>query len=121
MKAVAMIPARIGSLVMLMSCLLTFMSTNVIPLGLGLFLLGLGWNFTFIAISSAISSFSSKYSTDLNIRSDMYVFAGSACAHLMLGFSYFNLGYRTIASLGMGISLWLIIKALRLNRLLEIL
>ena len=120
-KVGILIPARIGSLVMLISCLLTFMSTNVIHLGLGLFLLGLGWNFTFIAISSAISSFSSKYSTDLNIRSDMYVFAGSACTHLMLGFSYFNLGYRTIAFLGMGISLWLITKALRLNKLLEIL
>lgn len=113
------VPARIGSLIMLASCLLTLRSTDILYLGLGLFLLGLGWNFTFISISSAISYFSTKYATDLNIKSDMYVFAGSAFAHLMLGFSYFNLGYRTIASLGMLISLWLVIKALRLNKLIE--
>ena len=87
--------ALVGSLLVLLSCILTLFYTSIFFLGLGLFFLGLGWNFTFISISSAISFFSTKYSSDLNIRSDMYVFAGSAFTHLILGFSYFNLGYRT--------------------------
>ena len=111
------IPAKIGSVIMLTSCLLTLTSSDVLYLGFGLFLLGLGWNFTFIATSSAIASYSSKYSTDLNIRSDMYVFAGSACTQLLLGFSYFNLGYKTIASVGVVVSLWLILKTQKLNEI----
>lgn len=111
------IPAKIGSIIMLTSCLLTLASKSVLYLGFGLFLLGLGWNFTYIATSSAISSYSSKYSTDLNIRSDMYVFAGSASTQLLLGFSYFNLGYRIITSVGLVVSLWLILKTQKLKEI----
>ena len=108
--------ALIGSLMVLTSCIITLFYTSIFFLGLGLFLLGLGWNFTFISVSSAISYFSTKYSSDLNIRSDMYVFAGSAFTHLILGYSYFNLGYKTIASLGILISLGLIVKTQRLKK-----
>ena len=111
--------ALIGSLLILLSCILTLFYTSIFFLGLGLFFLGLGWNFTFISVSSAISFFSTKYSSDLNIRSDMYVFAGSAFTHLILGFSYFNLGYRTIASLGILITLWLVFKTQRLDQSIE--
>ena len=111
--------ALIGSLLVLLSCILTLFYTSIFFLGLGLFFLGLGWNFTFISISSAISFFSTKYSSDLNIRSDMYVFAGSAFTHLILGFSYFNLGYRTIASLGILITLWLVFKTQRLDHSID--
>ena len=110
-------PAKIGSIIMLTSCLLTLTSKSVLYLGFGLFLLGLGWNFTFISTSSAISSYSSKYSTDLNIRSDMYVFAGSALTQLLLGFSYFNLGYKIITSVGLVVSLWLILKTQKLKEI----
>ena len=66
------IPGIIGSAVMLISCILALLAKDVLYLGLGLFLLGLGWNFTFIATSSAIATYSSKNSTDLNIRSGRF-------------------------------------------------
>lgn len=113
------IPGIIGSVIMLISCILALLAKDVLYLGLGLFLLGLGWNFTFIATSSAIASYSSKNSTDLNIRSDMYVYAGSASTQLVLGFSYFYFGFKTITSLGLIVSIWLILKTLKLNKIAE--
>ena len=45
----------LGSAVMILSCLLGAPSTNLLPLLVALFLLGLGWNFAYVAGSTLLS------------------------------------------------------------------
>ena len=86
-------------------------------LKIGLYLLGLGWNFNYVAISSAIAKFSLKYSTPLNIKSDTYVFAGSFIAHTTLGISYLLIGYSGLNLIGLLISSYLLLSLRKLNRI----
>jgi MFS family permease len=44
-----------GALVLIAACLMAPLSTDVPPLALALFLLGLGWNFAFVAGSTLLS------------------------------------------------------------------
>ena len=75
---------------------------------IGLYLLGLGWNFTYIATSSAISHYSITKSMNLNIKSDSLVFVGSAIAHISLGFTYLNIGYTGLIYFGIAVGSYLI-------------
>ena len=77
----------------------------------------MGWNFNYVAISSAISKFSIKYKTPLNIKSDSYVFLGSFMAHTTLGMSYLLIGYRGLVIVGMFVSLYLLINLKKLKKL----
>ena len=95
--------AVIGSLILILSCVVSLFNTNILFLKIGLYLLGLGWNFTYIAISSAISNYSISNGINLNIKSDSLVFVGSSIAHISLGFTYLNFGYSNL------IYFWLII------------
>ena len=78
----------VGTAILFISCLTTFIYPGPLALKIGLYLLGLGWNFNYVAISAAIAKFSIKFKTPLNIRSDSYVFLGSFAAHTALGLSY---------------------------------
>ena len=100
--------AIIGSLILILSCTVSLFNTNVLFLKIGLYLLGLGWNFTYIAISSAISDYSISNSINLNIKSDSLVFVGSAIAHISLGFTYLNIGYTGLIYFGLAVGAYLI-------------
>ena len=50
----------IGTGILFVSCLTIFINSEPLFLKIGLYLLGLGWNFNYVAISSAISKFSIK-------------------------------------------------------------
>ena len=91
--------AIIGGFILVASCIVSLFNTNVFFLKIGLYLLGLGWNFTYIATSSAISHYSINNSINLNIKSDSLVFVGSAIAHISLGFTYLNIGYTGLTCL----------------------
>lgn len=93
--------AVIGSLILILSCVVSLFNTNILFLKIGLYLLGLGWNFTYIAISSAISNYSISNGINLNIKSDSLVFVGSSIAHISLGFTYLNFGYTNLISFGL--------------------
>ena len=45
----------LGSVVMILSCLMAAPSTNLLPLMVALFLLGLGWNFAYVAGSTLLA------------------------------------------------------------------
>ncbi len=60
----------VGTVILFISCLITLINSGPTALKIGLYLLGLGWNFNYVAISAAISKFSIKYRTPLNIKSD---------------------------------------------------
>ena len=93
--------AVIGSLILILSCVVSLFNTNILFLKIGLYLLGLGWNFTYIAISSAISNYSISNGINLNIKSDSLVFVGSYIAHISLGFTYLNFGYSNLIYFGL--------------------
>jgi MFS family permease len=107
----------IGTGILFVSCLTIFINSEPLFLKIGLYLLGLGWNFNYVAISSAISKFSIKYKTPLNIKSDSYVFLGSFMAHTTLGMSYLLIGYRGLVIVGMFVSLYLFINLKKLKKL----
>ena len=107
----------IGTGILFTSCLITFINSDPLSLKIGLYLLGLGWNFNYVAISSAISKFSIKYKTPLNIKSDSFVFLGSFTAHTTLGLSYLLIGYKGLVIVGMFVSLYLFVNLKKLNTL----
>jgi len=107
----------IGTGILFISCLTTFINSDPFSLKIGLYLLGLGWNFNYVAISSAISKFSIKYKTPLNIKSDSFVFLGSFTAHTTLGLSYLLIGYKGLVVVGMIVSLYLFVNLKNLNKL----
>ncbi len=75
-----------GSVVLAASALLAPLSTNVIVLALALFLLGLGWNFSFVAGSSLLSnSLSTNERGRAQGTSDMMVALASGLAGLLAG------------------------------------
>ena len=109
--------ATIGSLILCLSCILSLFNTNILFLKIGLYLLGLGWNFTFIAISAAISKYSIKNAINLNIKSDSMVFAASSIAHLSLGITYIFLGYTGLVIFALLLSIYLMFNIRKFSKL----
>ena len=109
--------AIIGTLILIVSCIFTLFNTDVLFLKIGLYLLGLGWNFNYIAISSAISKYSINNSVNLNIKSDSMVFIGSAVAHISLGFTYLNIGYTGLVYFGLFVGCSLLISVRKFIKL----
>ena len=109
--------AIIGTLILIVSCIFTLFNTDVLFLKIGLYLLGLGWNFNYIAISSAISKYSINNSVNLNIKSDSMVFIGSAIAHISLGFTYLNIGYTGLVYFGLFVGCSLLISVRKFIKL----
>ena len=107
----------IGSGILLISCSLTFFNSSPIYLKIGLYLLGLGWNFNYVALSDAISKFTIKYQTPLNIKSDSLVFVGSFIAHSTLGISYLIIGYGGLSLVGIIVSFYLFLNLKKLSRI----
>ena len=109
--------AIIGSLILILSCVVSLFNTNILFLKIGLYLLGLGWNFTYIAISSAISNYSISNGINLNIKSDSLVFVGSSIAHISLGFTYLNFGYSNLIYFGLLIGGYLLFSVKKFTSL----
>ncbi|MDA9680773.1 MFS transporter [bacterium] len=109
--------AIIGTLILIVSCIFTLFNTEILFLKIGLYLLGLGWNFNYIAISSAISKYSINNSVNLNIKSDSMVFIGSAVAHISLGFTYLNIGYTGLVYFGLFVGCSLLISVRKFIKL----
>ena len=107
----------VGTVILFISCLITFTNSGPTALKIGLYLLGLGWNFNYVAISAAISKFSIKYRTPLNIKSDSFVFLGSFVAHTSLGLSYLLIGFRGLSFVGIAVSVFLFYNLKNLNKL----
>ena len=107
----------IGSGILLISCSITYFNSSPLYLKIGLYLLGLGWNFNYVALSDAISKFTIKYQTPLNIKSDSLVFVGSFIAHSTLGISYLTIGYGGLSLVGIIVSFYLFLNLKKLSRI----
>lgn len=109
--------ASSGSYILFLSCIITLFNSNILMLKIGLYLLGLGWNFIFISTSASISKYSIKNKINLNIKSDSMVFAGSSVAHLSLGFTYIFLGYTGLVIAALFLSIYLIFNVIKFSKI----
>ena len=87
-----------GSATLVLACIAATLSPDVLPLGIALFLLGLGWNFCFVGGSTLLAD---QLSPDERARTqgfnDLLVGLASAVGSFSSGFIFAALGYNTMA------------------------
>ena len=95
-----------GSFVLLLACVAATFSPDVLPLGISLFLLGLGWNFTYVGGSTLLSDqLSPSERGRTQGFNDLLVGLASAMGSLQSGFIFSALGYNTMAWIAAAIAL----------------
>ncbi|MBE2200355.1 MAG: MFS transporter [Anaerolinea sp.] len=98
----------VGAAVLILSSILTPLSAALIPLIIALFLLGLGWNFCFVAGSSLLSdSLSGAEKGRTQGAGDVVVALASGAGSLGTGAIFANGGMVAISGVGLAFSLLL--------------
>jgi MFS family permease len=101
-----------GSIVLVTACLLAPLSTTLPLLALALFLLGLGWNFSFVAGSSLLSKqLTSGERGRAQGAGEMAVAFGAGAGSLGSGFLFAASGIMAVSLVGLGFSLALLAMA----------
>ena len=87
-----------GSATLVVSCLAATISPDVLPLGVALFLLGLGWNFCYVGGSTLLADqLSPLERARTQGFNDLLVGLASAIGSLESGFIFASLGYNMMA------------------------
>jgi MFS family permease len=103
----------LGALMLIGSCVLAPTNPATIPLAASLFLLGLGWNFCFVAGSSLLTDrLRVGERARLQGAADVVVSVSSAIGSLSSGELMAQVGYGAAATIGMGLALIIIAAAL---------
>ncbi len=90
-----------GGAVLVLACLSATLSPQVLPMSAALFLLGLGWNFCFVAGSALLSDLLSPAErSKTQGANDLLVGLASGIGSLSSGVVYAALGYWTVSLLG---------------------
>lgn len=107
----------IGSLMLIVSCILAPTNPDTLPLAASLFLLGLGWNFCFVAGSSLLTDrLAVNERASIQGSADLVVGVASVIGSLSSGELMVSAGYGAANAIGIGVSLIiLIVAALRLR------
>ncbi|MBI5564770.1 MAG: MFS transporter [Chloroflexi bacterium] len=106
----------LGAIMLIGSCLLAPTNPDTIPLAASLFLLGLGWNFCFVAGSSLLTDrLQVNERARIQGASDLVVSIASAIGSLSSGEIMARVGFSTATVIGMGISLIVLAAALATN------
>lgn len=88
----------VGSATLVIACIAATFSPDVLPLGVALFLLGLGWNFCFVGGSTLLADqLSPAERARTQGFNDLLVGLASATGSLGSGFIFAALGYNTMA------------------------
>ncbi len=88
----------IGSGTLILACLAATISPDVLPLGVALFLLGLGWNFCFVAGSALLADqLAPAERSRMQGFSDLLVGLSSAIGSLSSGLIFAAVGYNMMA------------------------
>lgn len=96
----------IGALTLLLACLTAPLSPDVLPLGISLFLLGLGWNFCFVGGSTLLSDqLSPLERSRTQGTNDLLVGLASAFISLSSGFIFSATSYAMMSLIAAAISL----------------
>ncbi len=102
----------LGSGVLILSCLLAAPSANLLPLMGALFLLGLGWNFCFVAGSALLTDrLAVNERPSIQGSADLVVGAASVIGSLSSGELMASAGYGAATAIGMGVSLGVLVVA----------
>ncbi len=106
-----------GAVVLALSTVVSAFATNIPILALGLFLLGLGWNFAFVAGSSLLSnSLAQSERGQMQGIAETFVSVAAGIASLSVGW-VFQLGqYNLINIVGFAFSMFLLVAVLYLPR-----
>lgn len=95
-----------GSITLVFACIAATISPNVLPLGVALFLLGLGWNFCFVGGSTLLADqLSPAERARTQGFNDLLVGLASAFGSLESGFIFASLGYNMMAYVSAGFAL----------------
>jgi MFS family permease len=87
-----------GSLTLVIACIAATLSPDVLPLGIALFLLGLGWNFCYVGGSTLLADqLSPAERARTQGFNDLLVGLASAAGSLGSGFIFAMLGYNVMA------------------------
>lgn len=96
----------VGASTLILACLAATISPDVLPLSVALFLLGLGWNFCFVAGSALFSDqLSQMERSRMQGFSDLLVGLSSAIGSLSSGLIFAAVGYNTMAYIGAVLSI----------------
>lgn len=96
----------IGLATLILSCLLAPLSPDVVPLALALFLLGLGWNFSYVGGSSLLADqLTSGERAQIQGFNDLMVGLASAVGSFSSGLIFAAQGYGLVGLLGLILSL----------------
>lgn len=88
-----------GSLVLLLSCLVAPVSTDLVLLSLALFLLGLGWNLCYVGGSSLLSDqLSPEERSRTQGLNDLFIGVAAAAGSLSSGAIFATAGYGAIGA-----------------------
>jgi len=102
-----------GSFTLVLACIAATLSPNVLPLGIALFLLGLGWNFCFVGGSTLLADqLSPAERSRTQGFNDLLVGLASATGSLSSGFIFSALGYNTMALIASGVAVIPFVMAL---------
>jgi MFS family permease len=100
----------VGGLVLILSCIVAPISTATPMLALSLFLLGLGWNFTYVAGSSLLSDQLRPVERGrMQGASEMVVALASGAGSLSTGIIFATGGYLLAAAIGLAFSVLIVI------------
>jgi len=87
-----------GSATLVLACIAATISPDVLPLGVALFLLGLGWNFCFVGGSTLLADqLSPAERARTQGFNDLLVGLASAIGSLSSGFIFAALGFNTMS------------------------
>jgi len=103
-----------GALVLLAACLLAPLSPRVMPLAVSLFLLGWGWNLCYVAGSALLSSqLRPVERARIQGMNDLAMGTAAASGALGSGVVFAAVGYQAMGIASGGVSLLLLLAALR--------
>jgi MFS family permease len=95
-----------GSSMLVLACLAATLSPDVLPLGVALFLLGLGWNFCYVGGSTLLADqLSPAERAHTQGFNDLLVGLASSLGSLESGLIFAALGYNVMAYVSAGIAL----------------
>ncbi len=102
----------VGSFTLVIACVAATLSPDVLPLGVALFLLGLGWNFCFVGGSTLLADqLSPAERARTQGFNDLLVGLASAVGSLSSGIIFSALGYNTMAWIAALIALFPLLAA----------
>ncbi|MBL8056204.1 MAG: MFS transporter, partial [Anaerolineales bacterium] len=105
----------LGAALLLLACLLAPLSPDVVPIGVALFLLGLGWNFCYVAGGTLLTDALTPAERSRGQgATDLLINLVSAASSLGSGLLFAGLGYLLITWVGFLLALVPLVLALRL-------